>query len=114
MSGLFVESPRLLVQVLPRPAGKFSVTGHGEVDVVTVGALVDTISAVLDHEHPRHVDVNLAEVTFMDSSGLNWLVRCRSAAARIGCEFTVSRPQPIVRRLFAVTGLLDTFGLAAR
>jgi anti-anti-sigma factor len=108
----FLPEPPLLVQVVAQRPGRYSVTGHGEVDMATVGTLVDTIATVLEQECPRHVDVNLAEVTFMDSSGINSLVKCRTAAVEAGCGFSVSRPQPIVHRLLAVTGLLEVFGLA--
>jgi anti-anti-sigma factor len=110
---LLPEAPQLIVQVVPHSAGRFSVTGHGEVDMMTVGTLVHTITTVLQQERPQHVDVNLAEVLFMDSSGLNSLVQCRSAATAVGCRLTVSQPQPVVRRLFEVTGLTDVFGLDA-
>jgi stage II sporulation protein AA (anti-sigma F factor antagonist) len=109
---LLPETPQLLVQVVSQSAGKYSVTGHGEIDIATVGALVDTIDTVVRQERPRHLDVNLAEVAFMDSSGLNALVQCSKTASAAGCQFTVSQPRPLVRRLFEVTGLLDAFGLA--
>lgn len=108
---LLPDSPQLLVQVVSQSAGRYSVTGHGEIDMATVDTLVDTITTVLRQERPRHLDVNLAEVLFMDSSGLNSLVRCGREASKVGCRFTVSQPRPMVRRLFEVTGLLAMFGL---
>jgi anti-anti-sigma factor len=87
------------------------VTGHGEIDLTTVDTLIDTLDNVLRQERPTHIDVNLADVTFMDSSGINALMTCRAEASRSGCRITVSHPQPVVRRLFAVTGLLPAFGI---
>lgn len=105
--------PHLLVQVVPRHGGKVCVTGHGEIDTTTVPVLIDTLHTVLHQERPSHIEVNLAEVTFMDSSGVNALMRCRADAQRTHCAVTVTAPRPAVRRLFSVTGLLQVFGLAA-
>jgi anti-anti-sigma factor len=89
------------------------VTGHGEIDMTTVDMLTDTLATVLRQERPTHIDVNLAEVTFMDSSGVNALMVCRANAEPNGCRITISHPRPTVERLFAVTGVAHLFGLQA-
>jgi anti-anti-sigma factor len=108
---LSAEWPYLLVQVVQRSGRAVSVTGHGEIDMTTVGTLTDTLDTVLWQEQPLHIDVNLAEVTFMDSSGINALVACRAVAEPAGCRITISNPRPMVRRVLAVTGVHDLFGL---
>jgi anti-anti-sigma factor len=108
---LTAEWPYLLVQVVPRPGRAVSVTGHGEIDMTTVSALTHTLSTVLRQEKPVHIDVNLAEVTFMDSSGINALMACHADAAPAGCRITISHPRPMVRRVLAVTGVHHLFGL---
>jgi anti-anti-sigma factor len=107
------EWPHLVVQVVPRSGGRVCVIGHGEIDMTSVGALADTVTTVLAQESPSHIEVNLAEVTFMDSSGVNALVACRAAAERVGCRITVSHPQPPVRRILGITGLAAVFGLTS-
>jgi anti-anti-sigma regulatory factor len=54
-------------------------------------------------------DVDLAGVTFLDCTGLGALVAVRNAAIRAGGQMRVSHPQPIVRRVLKVTGLLGVF-----
>lgn len=111
MSFPLAEWPYLLVQVVQRPGRALSVTGHGEIDMTTVGALTNTLTTALHQERPVHIDVNLAEVTFMDSSGINALMACRADATPRGCRITISHPRPTVRRVLAVTGVHHLFGL---
>jgi anti-anti-sigma factor len=108
---LTAEWPYLLVQVVQRPGRAVSVTGHGEIDMTTVEALSDTLATVLRQERPIHIDVNLAEVTFMDSSGVNALMACRAEAQPAGCRITISHPRPTVHRVLTVTGIGPLFGL---
>jgi anti-anti-sigma factor len=105
--------PYFLVQVVQRPGRAVSVTGHGEIDMTTVDALSDTLATVLRQERPLHIDVNLADVTFMDSSGVNALMACRAVAEPAGCSVTISYPRPTVQRVFTVTGVSHLFGLTA-
>jgi anti-anti-sigma factor len=109
---LTAEWPYLLVQVVPRPGRAISVTGHGEIDMTTVAMLSDTLSTVLRQERPSHIDVNLADVTFMDSSGVNALMVCRADAEPTGCRITISNPRPTVHRVLSVTGVGHLFGLS--
>jgi anti-anti-sigma factor len=111
---LAADWPHLLVQVVQRPGRAVSVTGHGEIDMTTVAALSDTLSTVLRQERPIHIDVNLAEVTFMDSSGVNALMACRAVAEPAGCRITISHPRPTVHRVLVVTGVGQLFGLHTR
>ena len=111
MTTLPADWPYLLVQVVKRPGRAVSVTGHGEIDMTTVHMLSHTLATVLHQEQPLHIDVNLAEVTFMDSSGINALVACRADAAPTGCRITISHPLPTVHRVLAVTGVSRLFGL---
>ena len=110
-TNLPADWPYLLVQVVQRPGRVVSVTGHGEVDMTTVHAFSHTLSTVLHQERPLHIDVNLAEVTFMDSSGINALMACRAEAAPTGCRITISHPRPMVHRVLTVTGVNQLFGL---
>jgi hypothetical protein len=42
----------------------------------------------------------------MDCTGLTVLVVARDAALRTGCQLRITNPQPIVRRVLELTGLL--------
>ena len=113
LNNLPADWPHLLVQVVQRPGRAVSVTGHGEIDITTVSTLSHTLATVLRQEQPVHIDVNLAEVTFMDSSGINALMACLADATPLGCRITISHPRPTVRRVLAVTGVNHLFGLPA-
>ena len=79
----------------------------GEVDLATALVLRDRLLNVL-HEQTRAVlDVDLAGVTFLDCIGISALVAARNAAVQTGRQMRVTHPQPIVRRVLEMTGLLD-------
>ena len=111
MINALADWPHLLVQVVQRRGRAVSVTGHGEIDMTTVNTLSYTLTTVLAQERPLHIDVNLAEVTFMDSSGINALMACRAEATPRGCRITISHPRPMVSRVLDVTGVNHLFGL---
>jgi len=58
-------------------------------------------------EQARRIVVDLAKVTFLDSTGLAALVRCRQEADRRGIGFAVVHPTYLCRRLIEVAGLSD-------
>jgi anti-anti-sigma factor len=55
--------------------------------------------------------VNLAAVTFFDSSALKVLVGAHAALTRLARRLVVVDPAASTRRLFELTGLLSMFGL---
>ncbi|HEU4421123.1 MAG TPA: STAS domain-containing protein [Pilimelia sp.] len=78
----------------------------GEVDLATAYLLRDRLLGVLREQAPAVLDVDLAGVTFLDCTGISALVAVRNAAVHAGRQMRVSHPQPIVRRVLDVTGLL--------
>jgi anti-anti-sigma factor len=79
----------------------------GEVDLSSSDVLRVRLFNVLSALRPRHLEIDLAGVPFMDCSGLTVLVVLGQAAARTGCQLRITNPQPIVRRVLDLTGLLD-------
>ena len=49
--------------------------------------------------------LDLAEVTFMDSTGLTTLMDAHVQAERNGWSFAVTRPSPAVKRVFELAGV---------
>ena len=80
---------------------------HGEVDTAVTQQLVDAITGVAaDHEHDTVV-VDVAGLTFLDSSGIAALIGARRAVAAMGKELEIhSVPEPIHRTL-TVAGVAD-------
>jgi len=79
----------------------------GEVDLATAHLLRDGLLKVLREQATAIVDVDLAGVTFLDCTGISALVAVRNATGHTGRQMWVSHPQPIVRRVLELTGLLD-------
>jgi len=73
----------------------------GEIDVAT-SPQIDEVLGQCDF---ATVCIDLAGVTFMDSSGIAVLARAHERAGRGGVELTIANATPNVRKLFAITGL---------
>jgi anti-anti-sigma factor len=59
----------------------------------------------------KALTVDLAGLTFIDSSGLSVLAAGREAARERGIVFSLARLPEQARRVLEVTGMIDTFEL---
>ncbi|MEV6601795.1 STAS domain-containing protein [Actinoplanes sp. NPDC051346] len=75
----------------------------GEIDQFTAPRLADALAAAVPGR--RLVEVDLSDVTFMDSSGINTLVQHR----RPGCDLIVVDVPPRIRRVLEMTGVDQLF-----
>src|ERR1700679_3813982 len=80
------------------------VTLSGELDASTATFLYDKLSD-LEVDDVHHVVLDLAQVTFMDSTGLGVIVTEHKRLAHSGGSLTIFSPPSSVRRLFEITGL---------
>jgi anti-sigma B factor antagonist len=80
------------------------VTLSGELDASTAASLYDAL-AELEMADARTVVLDLAKVTFMDSTGLAVIVTEHKRLAHSGGSLTIFSPPSSVRRLFEITGL---------
>ena len=78
-------------------------TVRGEIDTITVSTLPEHLGHSAG-KNPRRLVIDLAGVSFIDSSGLGGFVRIRRALPP-GCPVVIRSPQRRVRRLFKITGL---------
>ena len=78
----------------------------GEIDLSTTDMLRARLLNVFTALHPHRIEVDLAGVTFMDRGGLTVLIVAGDIAARSGCQLRITNPQPLVRRILDLTGLL--------
>jgi anti-sigma B factor antagonist len=76
---------------------------HGELDIATAPELVAMLTRLRRLGHA--VELDLAAVTFMDSTGLTTLMDAHVAASENGWDFSVRRASPAVRRVFALAGV---------
>jgi anti-anti-sigma factor len=82
----------------------------GEVDLETASQLGDAALDALREVSP-HVVLDLAGVTFMDSTGLKVLLTIHRRAELAGGSFAVAAAARPVRRVLTLTGLDQTFAL---
>ena len=82
----------------------------GDVDMTSAPALTDAIDLVADGV--RRVVVDLSAVTFLDSSGLNALVRSKRALDGKEIGFRVVAPADgVVRRVLELTQLAESLSV---
>ncbi|GIE90944.1 STAS domain-containing protein [Actinoplanes regularis] len=98
-------SSQLTINPSCSSAGAVRVAVAGEIDLSTTGMLQARLLTVLYTLHPHRIEVDLANVPFMDCSGLTVLVAVGLAATRTGCQLRITNPQPIVLRVLDLTGL---------
>jgi anti-anti-sigma factor len=79
-------------------------TVRGEIDMDNAGELVDAIARI-----GGTAVVDLSGVTFIDSTGLQGLLRAQRAARQRGDDLILRHPSTTVRRLLELTGLIDGF-----
>src|SRR3954469_17224730 len=96
----------LLISVEEIPSGRMPIL-RGEGDMVRATRLRD---AVLRHlSAARSLWLDLAGVTFMDSSGIHILTDSQRRASLLGHPLVIARASPAVERLFQVTGTSTLF-----
>jgi anti-sigma B factor antagonist len=80
----------------------------GEVDLSTAYLVEDALSPALDLRCTRLI-MDLADVEFMDSSGLRVMVVTRNALDERGAEMVIVGVNDHLRRVFEVSGLSSVF-----
>jgi anti-sigma B factor antagonist len=83
--------------------GKAVVSVRGEVDLVSCDELRRALHEAL--QSSTHAVVDLAELSFIDSSGLSVLVDAHRKARDAGGVLVVRNPTPMLRRLLDITRL---------
>ncbi len=91
---------------LPPATGVSLVRLPPEVDLASAPALRDEMLAALNRDGV-HLVADALDVTFMDSSGINALVRARERAAGLGGSLHVVTRSSAVRRVLQITGLVE-------
>jgi anti-anti-sigma factor len=100
-------SAELLQWSTARLPHQVSVVLEGEVDLSTADVLSNLLAEVLA-ERPSKVVVDLAGVSFLDSTGIKCLLAAQTAAASGGCRLVVRRPTRAILRIFTICGVAET------
>ena len=103
------EPPTLLVRTTSN-GSTFLVELAGEMDMTTSSELSQAIERT--PEGTGLVVIDLAELSFLDSSGLNALVRGRRVLAEREISMCVVVPaESVVRRVFEITRLAESLSV---
>ena len=82
----------------------------GEVDVYSAPELRERLSELLSAAEPSLI-VNLAEVSFLDSTGIGTLVAGLNRAVQFGGTLTLVCDHERILKLFRITGLDSVFAI---
>jgi anti-sigma B factor antagonist len=93
----------------PSTTGPCALVVSGEIDVLVADELAQACLTRLDTDAPG-VTVDLAAVTYLDSSGIGALVAARNHALELGKTFRVVNPSVRVVKVLRITGLDTVFG----
>jgi anti-anti-sigma factor len=72
-------------------------------DIATAPELSELVGRLIRNRHP--VALDMAAVTFIDSTGLNALMDAHLEAEREGCDFSLRRASPAVQRVIDLAGV---------
>ncbi|MGO0058982.1 STAS domain-containing protein [Brevibacillus fluminis] len=80
---------------------------QGEVDAYTAPMVSERLTPIILSNRFASVTIDLAEVTYMDSTGIGVLIGALKASKQSGCSMLVRRIPSRIDRLFQITGLKD-------
>lgn len=93
--------------------GHSIVTVVGAVDLTSRDTLLEAGRAALNADGAAALVLDLAGVTFIDSTGIGVLVQLAGDAADLQRAFTIAQPSPRVTRILEVTGLQQQWDIRA-
>jgi anti-sigma B factor antagonist len=92
-------------------AATLDVVLEGEIDFGNSPQILEEVRAAVRRRRPALVRVDLALVTYADSSALGMLVKLVDVAQEVSASLRVENPSPAVLRVMQITGLTNLFGL---
>lgn len=81
----------------------------GEIDLYTAPALHGELDGLLSGEGPAQIVVDMSDVEFCDSTGMNVLLGAHRRAREQGGDLELASPRPTIRKILQVTGLETVF-----
>jgi anti-sigma B factor antagonist len=94
--------------------GVATVALTGDIDLVTTGEIEHAVADVLTCHPLDEVVLDLADVVFMDSTGLRMLWSIRQMAQQASARLVLRTPSDAVMRLLRLTGMHRIFQIEAR
>jgi anti-anti-sigma factor len=99
-------APQIQMDIHRSTSGMLRVAVVGEVDMCTAPILREELVRAMHEQTFAVLDIDLAGVTFLDCAGVSALVSLRDAAVQTGRQMRVGHPQPIVRLVLELTGMM--------
>jgi anti-anti-sigma factor len=96
----------LLKGVLTHSDGCARYTLRGELDMANADRLFSRLAGLVQVDG-GHLELDLADVAFIDSTGIRTLVQLRIIAGGCGGDMLILRPSPPVVRIIRLSGLDD-------
>ena len=81
----------------------------GDLDLATCPLLAEAIEKAVNADGVEHIVLDLADVPFMDCSGMSTLIAGRIEAEHRGRDLRLVNAQGIVLRLLSMTGVINYF-----
>jgi anti-sigma B factor antagonist len=104
------ESEKVLNFVIELDGETAVVKCHGRLVAGTTEEFYREVKQLLPQT--KSVVVDLAELTYVDSTGLGTLVRLQASARKVGCEFKLLHLGKQLRNVLKLTNLLGVFAQA--
>jgi anti-sigma B factor antagonist len=97
----------MIVKTVDSGGGVTRIWAAGEIDMATIEQLDTAMASAISAAGAVSVIVDMADVTFCDSSGIAAFDRNYFLASQTGVAFRLINVQPIVSRVLEITGMLD-------
>lgn len=85
---------------------------QGEMDFTAAGELHDALDVAM-RGHPSVLVVDLTRLTFMDSTGIHWLLAARQQCNEEACRLVLVGGAPHIQRVLEISGVLGSFEIVA-
>jgi anti-sigma B factor antagonist len=106
MASSAMPTPGLQLKI-EKKAEQTIVHGTGKITSETSALLQSTVRGLIPET--KRIVLDLADVEYVDSSGLGALVAVYMAANRAQCDLELTNPKPRIRDLFKITKLSTVF-----
>ena len=107
-----MKGPSQLSFIRGEPDGEATLAITGEIDAFVESKFREEIHSLIDRAHSPAV-IDLAAVSYIDSSGLRVLLGARTHARDRGVTLVLQAPSSFVRRVLDITGVADDFDIRA-